>query len=122
MTANHLAEPRLVEKMASLMRLLGDPTRIRIVVLLVDGERNVSALCGELRAAQPTVSHHLALLRKAGLLVTRRAGKQVYYSLSSRHIPDLDTSDGLHVSYGHVRMCLGCREELPTPRTTPALS
>ncbi len=122
MTANRLAEPRLVEKMAMLMRLFGDPTRIRLVGLLVDGEQNVSALCGELNVAQPPVSHHLALLRNAGLVVKRRAGKQIYYSLNSRHIPTRDVSDGLHVSYGHVRMCLGCREESPTPRTAPALS
>ena len=120
MTGKRLAEPRTVADMAALMRLLGDPTRIRLLGLLVEGERNVSALCGELDVAQPTVSHHLALLRNAGLVVTRRAGKQIYYALSPDHIPDPDVEDGLHLFYGHVRMCLGCRERTPTTRTPTA--
>jgi ArsR family transcriptional regulator len=47
---------------------------------------NVSALCEVLELAQPTVSHHLGLLREARLVRTRREGKQVHYALNSDHI------------------------------------
>ena len=120
MTANRLAVSETAADMAALMRLLGDPTRIRLLGLLVEGERNVSDLCGDVDVGQATVSHHLGLLRDAGLVTTRRAGKQVYYALSPRHIPDRDTEDGLHVFYGHVRMCLGCRKKTPTSRSPAA--
>ena len=45
------------------------------------GERNVSDLTAELALSQPTVSHHLMLLRQMGTVVSRRDGKRVYYAL-----------------------------------------
>lgn len=74
-----------VTRTAALLRLLGDPTRMRILQLLYDGEQHVSGLCEQLCVAQPTVSHHLGLLRNAALLVARRSGKQIYYGLNSDH-------------------------------------
>jgi DNA-binding transcriptional ArsR family regulator len=61
--------------------LLADPTRVRLLLLLCDGEQNVSSLCAALGLPQPTVSHHLGLLRRGGLLVGRRDGKSIYYGL-----------------------------------------
>ena len=63
------------------MRILGDPTRLRVLLLLGQGEMNVSQLALRLRLCQPTVSHHLGLLRLGELVGTRRDGKQVYYYL-----------------------------------------
>ncbi len=71
-----------VATLARLFRLLGDPTRLRILEQLQGGERNVSTLVKKLRLAQPTVSHHLALLRTGDIVIARRAGKEVYYSLN----------------------------------------
>jgi len=69
-------------------RTLGDPTRLRIVLLLQEGERNVTSICKKLKIPQPTVSHHLGLLRAAQLVQTRRDGKAIFYSLSEyRRIP-----------------------------------
>ncbi len=75
--------------LARLFRLLGDPTRLRILTQLQDGERNVSTLVKKLRLAQPTVSHHLALLRTGDIVIARRAGKEVHYSING----DQPTSD-----------------------------
>jgi ArsR family transcriptional regulator len=69
-------------ELAELFGLLGDGTRLRIVMLLSQGPRNVSSLCETMRLPQPTVSHHLALLREAGVISNRREGKQVFYSLN----------------------------------------
>ncbi len=52
-----------LEQLASLFRLLSDKTRLNILLSLARGERNVSSLCKELELPQPTVSHHLGLLR-----------------------------------------------------------
>jgi len=73
------------DRVVPTLRLLADPARMRILQLLRGGERNVSRLCEDLGLSQPTVSHHLGLLRSAGLLQTRRAGKEVHYSLDARH-------------------------------------
>jgi len=64
------------------LRVLADRTRLRIVGLLRGRELNVTSLCEVLDLAQPTVSHHLGLLREVGLVQNRREGKQVFYALN----------------------------------------
>jgi DNA-binding transcriptional ArsR family regulator len=73
-----------LESLVSLFRLLSDKTRLNILMLLSKGERNVSSLCDELKLPQPTVSHHLGLLRMSNLISNRRDGKQVFYELDGR--------------------------------------
>ena len=73
-----------VEPLADLFKLLSDRTRLRILNLLTQGERNVSSLCEELKLPQPTVSHHLGLLRMKNIIVNRRSGKQVFYGLDGQ--------------------------------------
>jgi DNA-binding transcriptional ArsR family regulator len=70
-----------LEQLTSLFRLLSDRTRVNILLSLADGERNVSSLCDGLQLPQPTVSHHLGLLRVNNLIANRRKGKQVFYAL-----------------------------------------
>jgi DNA-binding transcriptional ArsR family regulator len=69
--------------LCQLFRLLSDKTRLQIVMLLASGERNVTSLCEELKLPQPTVSHHLGLLRMNRVIVNKRQGKQVIYALDS---------------------------------------
>ncbi len=71
-----------LDRLTSLFRLLSDRTRLNILLALSQGERNVSSLCDELHLPQPTVSHHLGLLRVNSLIANRRRGKQVFYSLN----------------------------------------
>jgi DNA-binding transcriptional ArsR family regulator len=71
-----------LEQLTSLFRLLSDKTRLNILLLLAQGERNVSSLCEELNLPQPTVSHHLGLLRLNNVIANRRHGKQVFYTLN----------------------------------------
>ncbi len=69
-------------EVASVFRQLDDPTRVRIFWLLCHKEEcaiNLSALLG---ISQPGISHHLKLLREAGLILPRRDGKEIYYSAS----------------------------------------
>src|SRR5690349_20331358 len=71
-----------LEPLVGLFRLLSDKTRLNILMLLSKGERNVTSLCDELGLPQPTVSHHLGLLRMSNLISNRRDGKQVFYDLN----------------------------------------
>jgi len=73
-----------LEPVVVLFRLLSDKTRLNILMILAKGERNVSSLCEELGLPQPTVSHHLGLLRTKSLISNRRSGKQVFYGLNGQ--------------------------------------
>ena len=74
---------------AEALRMLADPTRLKLIWALLQGEENVACLA-DLSGARPTaVSQHLAKLRLAGLVTTRREGTFVYYSVSDHHIRPL---------------------------------
>ena len=84
-----------LEPLVSLFRLLSDKTRLNILMLLTQGERNVTSLCDELGLPQPTVSHHLGLLRMSNLIGNRRNGKQVFYGLNG-HV-EAGSDQGLQI-------------------------
>lgn len=65
---------------------VGDPKRLRLLYLVAERPRNVSELTEMLGVSQPTVSHHLRILRDRGLVEARREGTAVYYSLSNPRI------------------------------------
>ena len=78
-----------VDKAAASLRLLADPTRMKILWALAQGESNVGCLA-ELAGVSPTgVSQHLAKLRLAGLVTTRRAGTFVFYAVADSHVARL---------------------------------
>src|SRR4051812_29517606 len=70
------------QRAAILLKQVSDPTRLRVITMLSEGERHVGGLCGELDQSQPAVSHHLALLRHGGIIIPRRQGKNNFYSLT----------------------------------------
>ncbi len=72
----------LEKELVQVFKLLSDETRLRILVYLArESELHVTALCDRLGQSQPAVSHHLALLRVAGLIKALRDGKHNYYSV-----------------------------------------
>jgi ArsR family transcriptional regulator, arsenate/arsenite/antimonite-responsive transcriptional repressor len=86
-------KPRDVRTYASLLKALGDETRLEMVALLADAG---DALCAcDIEAhfdlAQSTISHHLKLLRKAGVLTSERRGTWVYYALDPAAFERLQT-------------------------------
>jgi ArsR family transcriptional regulator len=60
-------------------RALADETRQKILVMLLDREMSVNQIVQVFEVSQPTISHHLSVLRQFGLLAGRKEGKQVYY-------------------------------------------
>lgn len=77
-----------IDALVSFLDALADETRLRLVISLAADEKNVAALCNELGKAQPTVSHHLNLLRLHGIVESRRSGKRVIYSLTHARVRD----------------------------------
>ena len=72
-----------IRRVADLLKQVSDPTRLQVLMLLSDKERNVSELCADLGTqSQPAVSHHLALLRHGRLIEPRRSGKHNFYGLT----------------------------------------
>ena len=69
--------------------LLSDPTRLGILKLLSAGPKNVTALCDGLGLKQPTISHHLGLLRMGRLVTGTRKGKSVVYNAEKQNLKDL---------------------------------
>lgn len=75
------------QQLADLFRLLGDPTRTRLLyALLEEGELCVCDLAGTVEASETAVSHALRLLRASGVVSNRRAGRQVFYRLADAHV------------------------------------
>jgi len=72
-----------IRRVADLLKQVSDPTRLQVLMLLAEKERNVSELCADLGTqSQPAVSHHLALLRHGRLIEPRRSGKHNFYGLT----------------------------------------
>lgn len=80
-----------VETVVSRMRLMSDPTRLRILCALEQGESDVSCLADLAGAARPSVSQHLAKLRLAGMVRSRREGQRVVYELTDPVVRSLVT-------------------------------
>jgi len=82
------ADPVYVVK-AQLFRVLGHPVRIRMLELLINGERAVGDLQAELKLDSSGTSQHLAALRQQGVLESRRAGTSVYYRIRDPRVTQL---------------------------------
>jgi ArsR family transcriptional regulator, lead/cadmium/zinc/bismuth-responsive transcriptional repressor len=91
---------RPVQSIADVFRLLGDPTRVRLVDALTHGERCVGDLAALVGISESAVSHQLRLLRAARLVRVRRAGRQAYYALDDHHVVELFHDMRKHVEEG----------------------
>jgi ArsR family transcriptional regulator, nickel/cobalt-responsive transcriptional repressor len=97
------------ERCARMLRALADPERLRIVDCLRRGPRNVTEIANAVRAEIVNVSHHLGVLRSAGLVLDHKQGRFVVYELH----PEIFAASGCTEA---DRLDLGCcRLELPQP-------
>jgi DNA-binding transcriptional ArsR family regulator len=91
---------RSVEAVAEVFKLLGDPTRVRIVDALAHGERCVCDLASLVGLSESAVSHQLRLLRAARLVRVRRSGRMAFYTLDDHHVVGLLHDTRKHVEEG----------------------
>jgi DNA-binding transcriptional ArsR family regulator len=81
-----IEENELVEQLADLFSLMGDPTRLRIIMTCLREPINVSDIASGLSLSQPLVSHHLRLLKAARMVRAERRGKQIFYVAADAHV------------------------------------
>jgi ArsR family transcriptional regulator, arsenate/arsenite/antimonite-responsive transcriptional repressor len=94
-----------VRSFSRVFRALSDETRIRIVALLGHGELCVCHLENALELGQSNVSRHLAVLKAAGVVDSRRDGTWVYYRLVTQDVPELQSIlDGVARAFGAQRV------------------
>jgi ArsR family transcriptional regulator, lead/cadmium/zinc/bismuth-responsive transcriptional repressor len=87
-----------VEALAETFRILGDPTRVRIVDALAEGELCVHEIADRVEISESAVSHQLRLLRTMRIVRGRREGRCVYYTLDDQHILSLFQQGLRHVT------------------------
>ena len=90
-TFNHLAD---------LFSALSDPTRLRIISALLEGELNVGDIAAQLEMTESAVSHQLRGLRQLRLVRSRKDGRQVFYTLDDDHVARLYRLGLDHVEHG----------------------
>jgi ArsR family transcriptional regulator, zinc-responsive transcriptional repressor len=86
---DHRLDDDQVGLMVEVFRMLADATRVRVLWALVDGELSVNELAEHVDKPAPSVSQHLAKLRMARLVRTRRNGTTIFYSLENEHVRQL---------------------------------
>ena len=86
---NKLPSTTTFENLAKLFKLIGDPTRCRILFALDNEEMCVCDIANVLKMTESAVYHQLRLLRQSQIVKTRKSGKEVYYTLDDEHIQKL---------------------------------
>jgi DNA-binding transcriptional ArsR family regulator len=100
----HAGDPPLnageadINGLADLFSQASDPTRLRLLIFLLAGEKCVCDLSGAAGVSMSAASHSLRLLRASGLVVPRRDGRHIYYRLADDHVRVL-----LSIGVEHVR-------------------
>jgi DNA-binding transcriptional ArsR family regulator len=74
------------DRASDFLKSMANPLRLRILCMIIDGERPVGDIAEALGVRQSAVSQHLALLRKDGLVTPRRDGQTIYYRLADRNV------------------------------------
>jgi DNA-binding transcriptional ArsR family regulator len=116
-TYPHLDEATC-QAMAEVFRALGDPSRIRVIHALCQGERTVGKLAAEAGSSPSATSHHLRALRQLGLVRFRREGTLIFYALDDRHVASFLREAMEHVSELRRESKLAPSPEPTTPATT----
>jgi DNA-binding transcriptional ArsR family regulator len=93
-----LRDDTLVQALADTFRILGDPTRVRIVDALAQGQLCVHEISERIGISESAISHQLRLMRSMRIVRGRREGRCVYYTLDDQHVLDLFQQGLRHVS------------------------
>ena len=86
-----------ISRLSEAFKVLGDPTKLRICILLSEKEYAVSDIAAELGLSHSAASHSLRILRNLRLVKFRREGKMIYYSLDDDHVKEL-----IRIGHDHI--------------------
>ena len=115
--SREISEPSLL---ARVFAGISDPTRLHIVLTLLEGERNVSELVSAVGSSQGRVSMHLQCLRWCGFVESERRGKYVYYRVRDQRVKELINLARVFAASYHQELasCAVLDDEASRPETT----
>ena len=87
--------------LAETFRLLGDPSRLKIMLCCMKGSTSVGDIAETLDLSQSLVSHHLRLLRGARLVKGARQAKQIFYEVADQHVSQVLLDMAIHIAEDH---------------------
>jgi len=90
-----MAKP--ADNCATILKVLADETRLAVVRALMSGPQQVNEINGTLQLEQSLLSHHLRVLRDAGIVCSQREGKAVLYRLSEEVLADIQSGESLNL-------------------------
>ncbi len=101
--ASEMPARDVVTRLADLFKVLGDPTRVRILWALSSAELCVCDISALLNMSQSAISHQLRILKQANLVRNRREGRVVYYALDDEHVEQVFQQGLDHVNHMHPK-------------------
>ncbi|SCY02391.1 ArsR family transcriptional regulator [Lachnospiraceae bacterium XBB2008] len=93
--------PKTADELAELFKVFGDPTRLRVLSVLIDGELCVQDIADSLDMTQSAISHQLKILKNSHLVKSRREGKQIMYALDDDHVRTIIAMGMEHIEEDH---------------------
>ena len=93
-------DERTIAELAEIFKILGEPTRVRILQALSEEELCVCDIAAVVETTSSAISHQLRILRAARLVKSRKDGKMVYYSLDDEHVRNLFEEGIRHLEEG----------------------
>lgn len=86
-----MTTPKLeeIQQVTQIFKMLSDPTRLKILLSLQEGERNVTSIAEQVHMEQSAVSHQLKFLKDNRIVKSERQGKTILYSLDDKHVVDI---------------------------------
>lgn len=97
--AAKMPDYHLLAQIAEFYKMLGDPTRCRIIFALLQNEMCVCDLAYLLSMTKSSISHQLSKMRQSGIVKCRREGKEVYYSLDDDHVAEIIRITAAHIGH-----------------------
>ena len=98
MVQKKMPEEERLKELADFYKVFADPTRIKILSVLLESEMCVCDLAEVLEMTQSAISHQLRVLKQMKLVKNRREGKTVYYSLADSHIQTIISQGMEHIT------------------------
>jgi ArsR family transcriptional regulator len=89
----------VLNELSQVFKIIGDPTRIKIIMCLDNHEMCVCDIANVLNMTKSSISHQLSTLRLSGIVKYRKSGKEVYYTLDDEHIKKLYEIGLEHISH-----------------------
>lgn len=98
-TLSRMPDDGLFGSLADFYKIMGDPTRCKMIFALQQNEMCVCDLANVLSMTKSSISHQLSKMRKSGVVKCRRKGKEVYYSLDDEHVAEIFAITMTHINH-----------------------